>query len=261
MGNMTNRFGTTNLIIIQKNSRVARAFVNRFALIVILMIASVPTRTHFVLAQTLPAAPPTMREESMPPSGAASPVVAAPGRSTPATSTVPPTTIPPTAPGASAGPGAAPSTPPKIKHRRTHQARKPPNWVLQSKVQLALQSDPRFKNVRVTVTQPGVLVLEGQVFDRDALEAAGQTTARVEGVKRVINALTTQTLHWLEEQVRVNEALAQAGYKLVSVKVIGNTAYLTGQVPTNLDKQKVETIVLTAAPDLRIGTNLITTWQ
>jgi osmotically-inducible protein OsmY len=145
-----------------------------------------------------------------------------------------------------------------VKRHRTHHTRKPPSWVLQSKVQLALQADPRFRNVRATVTQPGVVVLEGEVFDRDTQAAAGQTAARVEGVKRVINALTTQTLHWLNEQNRVNMALAQAGYKLVSVKVIGKTAYLSGQVPTDLDKQKAATIVISTAPDLQIGTNLIT---
>ncbi|MBF6561431.1 MAG: BON domain-containing protein [Candidatus Binataceae bacterium] len=188
-------------------------------------------------AQDASDAPPAVHEEAIPAAGA-------------------PATISPTVVEA---PSARPKRMPAKRHATHHVRHKPPSWVLQSKVQLAMQADARFKNVRVTVTQPGVIVLEGQVFDQTTQAAAGQTAAAVEGVKRVINALTTQTLHWLDEQVRVNAALAQAGYTLVSVKVVGQTAYLSGQVSTDLDKQKVATIVLSTAPDLEVGTNLITT--
>ena len=36
---------------------------------------------------------------------------------------------------------------------------------MRSKVQFALEANARFKGVRATVTQPGVVVLEGAVFD------------------------------------------------------------------------------------------------
>jgi hypothetical protein len=144
------------------------------------------------------------------------------------------------------------------KHRRHKVSRKPPSWVLQSKVQLALQSDPRFKSVRATVTQPGVIVLEGGVFDNDAKGAAEQTVVGVEGVKRVINALKTDSLQWLVVQNRINQALQQNGFPLVSVKVIGKTAYISGQVSSNAEKDKAITVVTSAAPDVTIGTNLIT---
>jgi hypothetical protein len=143
------------------------------------------------------------------------------------------------------------------RHRRHKTPGKPPSWALQSKVQLALQSDPRFRSVRATVTQPGVIVLEGEVFDNDAKGAAEQTVVGVEGVKRVINALRTNSLQWLLVQNRINQALQQNGFPLVSVKVIGNTAFISGQVNSNSDKDRAIAVVNSAAPDVTIGTNLI----
>lgn len=155
------------------------------------------------------------------------------------------------------GPSVAPAA--KAPHHRKHKApRKPPSWVLQSKVQLALQSDPRFKSVRATVTQPGVIVLEGEVFDNDAKGAAEQTAVGVEGVKRVINALTTNSLQWLLLQNRINQALQQNGFPLVSVKVIGKTAFISGQVSSDAEKGKAVALVNSTAQDVTIGTNLIT---
>jgi BON domain-containing protein len=165
-----------------------------------------------------------------------------------------PATISPTIVEGSSVPGPA-----KAPHNRKHRAlRKPPSWVLQSKVQLALQSDPRFKSVRATVTQPGVIVLEGEVFDKDAKGAAEQTAVGVEGVKRVINALTTNSLQWLLVQNRINQALQQNGFPLVSVKVIGKTAFISGEVSSDAEKDKAVTVVNSTAPDVTIGTNLIT---
>lgn len=139
--------------------------------------------------------------------------------------------------------GPSVPTPTKApKHRRHKAPRKSPGWLLQSKVQLALQSDPRFKSVRATVTQPGVIVLEGDVFDNDAKGAAEQTVVGVEGVKRVINALTTNSLQWLLVQNRINQALQQNGFPLVSVKVIGKTAYISGQVSSDADKDRAATV-------------------
>jgi osmotically-inducible protein OsmY len=108
------------------------------------------------------------------------------------------------------------------------------------------------------VTQPGVIVLEGEVFDNDAKAAAEQTVVGVEGVKRVINALRTDSLQWLLVQNRINQALQQNGFPLVSVKVIGKTAYISGQVSSNAEKDKAITVVTSVAPDVTIGTNLIT---
>lgn len=154
--------------------------------------------------------------------------------------------------------GLSTATPAKAPPHRRHKARKPPSWVLQSKVQLALQSDPRFKSVRATVTQPGVIVLEGDVFDNDAKNAAEQTAVGVEGVKRLINALTTNSLQWLLVQNRINQALQQNGFPLVSVKVIGKTAFISGQVSSAAAKDQAVAVVNSTAPGVTVGTNLIT---
>jgi osmotically-inducible protein OsmY len=107
------------------------------------------------------------------------------------------------------------------------------------------------------MTQPGVIVLEGQVFDDDAKTSAQQTAAGVEGVNRVINALTTNSLQWLQAQNRIGQALQRNGLPLVSVKVIGKTAYLSGQVRSDLEKDKAAQVVTSTEPDITVGTNLI----
>ena len=113
------------------------------------------------------------------------------------------------------------------------------------------------KNVRATLTQPGVMVLEGEVLDNEAKALAEQTVAALSGVKRVINALTTNSLQWLLVQNRINQALQQNGFPLVSVKVIVKTASISGQVSTEADKDRAVTVVNATAPDVTIGANLI----
>ncbi len=178
--------------------------------------------------------------------------------------------VPPTAPAPlSTTPASPAATPAKAasaerapkavhsSHRRKKAPSKPPGWVIQSKVQLALQSDPRFKSVQATMTQPGVIVLEGDVFDNAAKDAAQRTAAGVEGVNRVINALKTDSLQWLLVQNRINQALQQNGFPLVSVKVIGKTAYISGQVSSAADKDRAAGVVTSTEPDITVGTNLI----
>ncbi len=140
---------------------------------------------------------------------------------------------------------------------RSRRHRKTPNWVIQSKAQLALEADPRFKDVHVSITQPGVVVLNGEVLDDAAKAAAAQTVGGVPGAKRVINALTTQSLKWLLLQNRISQTLQQNGLTMVSVKVIGKTAFLSGQVSSAADKDRAVAVVNSAAPEVNIGTNLI----
>jgi general secretion pathway protein A len=156
------------------------------------------------------------------------------------------------------GHGKSPPAAPAHHLRSRHKApRKARNRVIQSRVQLALQSDPRFKKVGATATQPGVIVLEGQVLDNEAKALAEQTVAAVSGVKRVINALTTNSLQWLLLQNRINQALQQNGFPLVSVKVIVKTASISGQVSNEADRDRAVMLVNATAPDVTIGTNLI----
>jgi hypothetical protein len=156
------------------------------------------------------------------------------------------------------GHGKSRSARPAHHLRSRHKApRKPRNWAIQSRVQLTLESDPRFKNVRATATQPGVIVLEGEVLDNEAKALAERSAAGVSGVQRVINALTTNSLQWLLVQNRINQALQQNGFPLVSVEVIVRTASISGQVSNEADKDRAVMLVNATAPDIAIGTNLI----
>ncbi|MGA2410962.1 MAG: BON domain-containing protein [Candidatus Binataceae bacterium] len=133
----------------------------------------------------------------------------------------------------------------------------PPRWVLQSRVQLALGGDSRFKDVTATVTTPGTVVLEGNVFDNKARDAAGQAVSSVEGVRRLINALTTTSLDWKFVQNRLNQSLLAAGLTRVTATVIGNQVFLDGVVSSDAAKQQAVTIVQSSDPDFKIGSNII----
>jgi hypothetical protein len=199
------------------------------------------------------ASTPAMTEESMPPSAATpvSPSAAPSVAPTPATTPAAPIKKAP----------EAETTPARKAKRRYVAHRKParqPDWVLRSKVELAMHSDARFSNVSVEVTQPGVVVLRGAVFDDKTKAEAERVARNVGGVKQVINALSTQTLVWLQTQIKINQALQQAGLKLVQAKVIGKTVYLSGTVSNPVDRQRAQTVALGVAPGLEIGTNIIT---
>lgn len=133
-----------------------------------------------------------------------------------------------------------------------------PRWVMQTRVQEALGGDPRFKDVRLTVTQPGTVILEGNVFDRKAFDAAAQIASGVKGVTRVINALTTTSFDWKKTQLRINQMLLNNGLGSVTATVIGNQVFLNGTVTSDADKQRAVSIVQTAAPDIGLGSNIIT---
>ncbi|HUN57343.1 MAG TPA: BON domain-containing protein [Candidatus Binataceae bacterium] len=132
-----------------------------------------------------------------------------------------------------------------------------PRWVMQTRVQEALGGDPRFKNVSVTVTQPGTVILEGNVFDRKAFDAAAQIASSVQGVTRVINALTTTSFDWKKTQLRINQMLLNNGLGSVTATVIGNQVFLNGTVNSDADKQRAVSIVQNTAPDTTLGSNII----
>ena len=129
---------------------------------------------------------------------------------------------------------------------------------MQTRVQEALGGDPRFTNIRVTVTQPGTVILEGNVFDRAASNDAARIARGVTGVTRVINALTTTTFDWKKTQIRINQMLLNNGLGSVTATVVGNQAYLKGTVTSEADKQRAVSIVQTAAPGISMGSNIIT---
>jgi BON domain len=136
-------------------------------------------------------------------------------------------------------------------------SQKPPRWVMQSSVQLAIAGDPRFKDVRATVTTPGTVVLEGSVFDRKARQDAEQAVSGVAGVTRVIDALTTTTFAWKLAQNRINQSLLGAGLTGVAATVVGNQIFLDGVVHSNAAKQQAVAIAQSTGPDLTIGSDII----
>jgi len=132
-----------------------------------------------------------------------------------------------------------------------------PRWVMQTRVQEALGGDPRFRDVRVTVTQPGTVILEGNVFDRKSFDAAAQIVRGVSGVTRVINALTTTSFDWKKVQLRINQTLLANGLGSVTATVIGNQVFLDGTVTSDADKQRAGAIAQSASGGMNLGTNII----
>ena len=100
-------------------------------------------------------------------------------------------------------------------------------------------------------------MLEGEVLDNDAKAAAEQAVVGIAGIKRVIDALTTESLQWLLAQIRINQALQQSGFPLVSVKVILKTVKISGQVDNDADKDRAVAVVNATEPDLTVDRNLI----
>jgi osmotically-inducible protein OsmY len=132
-----------------------------------------------------------------------------------------------------------------------------PRWVMQTRVQEALGGDPRFRDVRVTVTQPGTVILEGNVFDRKSFDAATQIASGVSGVTRVINALTTTSFDWKKVQLRINQTLLANGLGSVTATVIGNEVFLNGTVTSDADKQRAVAIAQSASGGMNLGSNII----
>lgn len=127
---------------------------------------------------------------------------------------------------------------------------------LLAKVNARLSNDNRFRKVKPSVSLPGVVILEGEVFDEEVKQLATQRVRQVDGVKKVINALHISTLTWLQEQNRVTQMLHANGYQSVKAKVVGDTVFLSGEVRSEADKRKIEALIEADAP-VKVGTNLI----
>ncbi len=79
---------------------------------------------------------------------------------------------------------------------------------------------------------------------------------KVDGVTNVINTLTTDTAAWAERENRINQELHNAGLGKVTAKVIGNDAYLDGEVTNGAERDRAVTIAESVAP-VRVRTNMI----
>jgi osmotically-inducible protein OsmY len=131
--------------------------------------------------------------------------------------------------------------------------RQPP---LSDRVATAISANRRLRHVQ-TYTNGNAVTLSGKVFDSNDKTLAERIARGVGGVSSVSNYITTSTDEWAQNQARIARELQNAGLSGVSVKVIGSSAYLSGQVKTDLDKQRAVTVAEQAAP-VKVRENLIT---
>jgi osmotically-inducible protein OsmY len=115
--------------------------------------------------------------------------------------------------------------------------------VLMKRVDTALRADRRLNGAECYTAAPGVIVLYGKVFDDKDRTLAESTARKVHGVKQVVNTLRTATGQWLAEESRINDTLLLNGFEGVSARVIGPEVYLSGQVSSAAEKQRVVRVV------------------
>jgi BON domain-containing protein len=196
-------------------------------------------------ASAPPAAAPT-------PVAAASPPVAALPPPEAALTPPPPEAVPAPPPAIAALPLPAAPRPPH-RHRRVAP---PPPPSITERVMESLAADKRLRRVQAYASGGGMVTLSGKVFDDNAKTLAERTVRNVNGVTGVSDNLTTDTSVWARNESLINQRLQAEGLTGVTVKVIGNGAYLDGTVKTDLDRQRAETVVVSAAP-VNVRTNLI----
>jgi BON domain-containing protein len=117
------------------------------------------------------------------------------------------------------------------------------SMALMNRVNRTLRANKRLNGATCYVTAPGVVVLHGQVFDPKDRDLAEVTARNIRGVKQVINGLTTTTGEWIEQQARINDTLQLNGFQDVSARVVGSTAYLSGTVTGESEKQRAARVV------------------
>jgi TonB family protein len=132
----------------------------------------------------------------------------------------------------------------------------PPKPPLIERVNDELRVDRRLRRVQA-YTNGSVVTIFGKVFDDNDRLLAERTVRNTDGVSAVINNLTTDTQEWQQNQASITQALQNAGLNNVQVRVIGRSAYLSGQVKTDLDRQRAVTVAQAAAP-VKVRENLIT---
>jgi len=184
----------------------------------------------------------------------------------PVAAATPPALGIPALPGSAATPATALAPPPAARprpHRRLSEelASTPKSGgmtreSLGERVTSALAADRNFRRVQAYASPGGTVTLAGKVFDDDAKQRAEQVARRVDGVNGVINNLTTDTAQWARNEATIQQALQSAGLTGVTVKVIGDSAYLDGTVKTNSDRDHAATVAVMAAP-VKVRTNLI----
>lgn len=85
--------------------------------------------------------------------------------------------------------------------------------------------------------------MHGIVFDDESRTEAERIARHTNGVKQVIDNLRTQTAKWREEEARINDTLALNGFNDLDIRVIGNTAYLSGTVTGQAEEQRALRVI------------------
>jgi TonB family protein len=149
---------------------------------------------------------------------------------------------------------------PRVRHHRRPPrelaALPPPKPPLIERVNAELRANRELRRVQA-YTNGSVVTIFGKVFDDNDRLLAERTVRGMDGVSAVIDNLTTDTQQWKQNQTLVTQALQNAGLNDVQVKVIGRSAYLSGQVKTELDRERAVTVAQAAAP-VHVRENLIT---
>lgn len=155
----------------------------------------------------------------------------------------------PEAPPAVVAPESRPPAPHKHPPRVVASARPPAPMrkpQLVDRVSAELRTHRKLRRVQA-YTNGGTVNLFGKVFNDDDKLLAERTVRSVDGVTAVVNNLRTDMQDWAQKQARISQELQNAGLDGVTVKVIGNDAYLNGEVKTDLDRQRAVTIAQAAA--------------
>lgn len=141
----------------------------------------------------------------------------------------------------------APAPAPRPRHHTPRRPPPTPTLTLQQRVLRVLSSNPRTRRVNC-YTSGSTVTIFGKVFDNDAKLYAEKIVRQVPGVGNVIDSLQTDTAEWAARQAAIASQLYAAGLTGVTVKVIGQDAYLDGTVKSEAEKQRAVTIAMSAAP-------------
>ena len=160
------------------------------------------------------------------------------------------------APAPEAAPPVSEVAPPSHKKHRRLASLPPPEPPLRERVASELASSRKLRRVQAYATGGGNVTLLGKVFDDNDKQLAEQTVRGVRGVTSVTDNLTTDTAEWAQNANLINQQLQSAGLGGVSAKVIGKTAYLSGTVKSELDKQRAVGVAQGAA-QVTVRENLI----
>jgi len=145
--------------------------------------------------------------------------------------------------------------PPPPRRHHVHRPPPTPTLTLQQRVIQVLSSNKRTRRVNC-YTSGSTVTLFGKVFDNDAKVYAEKVVREIPGVGNVIDSMQTDTADWAARQAAIAAQLYAAGLTGVTVKVIGQEAYLDGTVKTDAQKQQAVTITQNASP-VHVTGNLI----